>query len=159
MKLDAKQILRRLGRGDSIVAVCENAGLTREQFDDIWHRECRSRLSPAEGTREIPGLRDHATITRDRRGVPHVEAKADDALFFAYGYAVAQDRLFQLDFLRRRANGELSEILGEEAIEQDLLSRTIGLARIAAQESAMLPAETSNLLRAYANGINACCAS
>src|SRR5439155_4494373 len=76
-------------------------------------------------------------------------------LFVAFGSGVAKDRRFQLDFLRRKAQGTLAEILGPEAVEQDFFYRTIGLARIAQRETAVLPAETLELLSAYCRGINA----
>src|SRR6185437_16128568 len=74
---------------------------------------------------------------------------------FGFGYATAQDRLFQLDYLRRKARGRLAEILGATAIDADVLSRTIGLSDIAEAEWPTLPAETQSLLAAYAAGINA----
>ena len=49
-------------------------------------------------------------IQRDALGIPHIHASSDDDLFFAFGYAMAQDRLFQLDYLRRRGSGRLAEV-------------------------------------------------
>ena len=72
-----------------------------------------------------------------------------------YGYAMAQDRLFQMDYLRRRALGRLAEILGPEAFDYDLLVRTVGLHRIAADETARLPVETAARYEAFATGVNA----
>jgi penicillin G amidase len=68
--------------------------------------------------------------------------------------AMAQDRLWQLDYYRRKATGRLAEILGAEALPQDILARTVGLNRIAAQEVTQLPAETLALLEAFAQGLN-----
>jgi acyl-homoserine lactone acylase PvdQ len=121
-----KQILVRLGRGETIAQVCADTGLSREQFDAFWQEQCRQRLAPRTGTATAPGLRGKARIVRDQRGVPHVQADNDHDLFFAFGYAVAQDRLFQLDYLRRKAQGTLAEVLGPEVLEQDLLYRTLG---------------------------------
>ena len=75
--------------------------------------------------------------------MPHIFAETEPDLFVGYGYAMAQDRLFQMDYLRRQALGRLAEILGPEAFDYDLLVRTIGLHRIAAAETARLPAETA----------------
>ena len=55
----------------------------------------------------------------------YVFATNDDDLFFGFGYATAQDRLFQLDYLRRRATGRLSEIVGPEGLEPDLTARIV----------------------------------
>src|SRR5947209_9265238 len=93
MNVDPKNTLVRLGRGDSIAQVCDAAGWSRQQFDAFWQEQCRNRLAPTSGQYPVPGLRGSARITRDERGVPHVQADSDHDLFFAFGYAVAQDRL------------------------------------------------------------------
>jgi penicillin amidase len=154
--VDAKQILQRLGRGESLDSVCAAENWTRQQFDAFWQDQCSQRLAPRAGECAVQGLKGSARIVRDQRGLPHIEAASDHDLFFAFGYAVAQDRLFQLDYLRRKALGTLAEILGPEALDQDVLYRTIGLGRIARKEASTLPAEVSSLLSAYCQGINAC---
>ena len=72
---------------------------------------------------QIPGLHDSVTVRRDERGIPYIEAKNDDDLYFAQGYVTAGDRLWQMDLLRRNERGELAEILGagpnNSALEQD----------------------------------------
>jgi penicillin amidase len=68
---------------------------------------------------------------------------------------MAQDRLFQLDYLRRKATGRLSEVLGPDELESDLVVRTVGIHRIAAAEEKCLPSETSELLNSFSEGINA----
>lgn len=155
MKLSSQEMLRRLGGGETISRVCEAAGIPREEFDAWWKAECRRRVPPAEGKHRVAGLGTSVRIERDRHGVPHVHADNDRDLFFGFGYATAQDRLFQLDWLRRKASGRLAEILGPEAVESDLLYRTIGLARIAEQEWTTLPTDVRELLTAYTAGINA----
>ncbi len=82
-------------------------------------------------------------------------AETDEDLFFGLGYAMAQDRLWQLDYLRRRATGRLAETLGAAAIESDVVARTAGLAQIAAQELEHLPDATRSLLEAFSAGVNA----
>src|SRR5580704_14036039 len=134
MKLHPSQILARLGLGQSIAQICLEAGLSREQFDDFWQDQCRKRLAVKAGTCTPEGLKTNARIVRDQRGVPHIQADNDHDLFFAFGYAVAQDRLFQLDYLRRKALGTLAEILGPDALKLDLLYRTLDLGGIARKE-------------------------
>jgi penicillin G amidase len=155
MKLQAAQILARLGLGQSIAQVCLEASLSREQFDDFWQDQCRKRLAVKAGTCSHEGLNTGARIVRDQRGVPHIQADNDHDLFFAFGYAVAQDRLFQLDYLRRKALGTLAEILGPEALEQDVFYRTIGLGKIAHREVSTFTSEMWELTSAYCRGINA----
>jgi penicillin amidase len=155
MTRDTNLLVRSLGQGRPIADVCAPAGISREQFDALWRDECRKRLSPLEGEASISGLRGGARIVRDGRGVPHVLADNDADLFTAFGYAVAQDRLFQLDYLRRKATGTLAAILGPEALESDTLYRTLDLAGIARSEAAALPEEAAALTAAYCRGVNA----
>src|SRR5205823_6759037 len=126
MRLTGREILRRLGAGEPIHAVCAGAGLTRADFDAWWQAEITARVPPAVGSGRA-AVRQAVRIERDRWGIPSVFANSDDDLFFGFGYAVAQDRLFQLDFLRRKGAGRLAEILGPEGAELDLIGRTPGL--------------------------------
>src|SRR5436190_62242 len=141
MKMETRELLQRLGNGDPIAKLCESAGWTRPQFDDWWRAECRKRVPPAEGAQRVAGPRGSIRIERDRYGIPHVFADNDHDVFFGFGYATAQDRLYQLDYLRRKARGILAEILGPEAVESDILYRTAGLAQIADAELPTLPAD------------------
>ena len=110
---------------------------------------------PAPRVVTLAGLRAPARVTRDDRGIPHIEAASDDDLYFAQGYATAQDRLWQMDLLRRTARGELSEIFGRVVLEEDKRHRTYGFARIAEQSEALGSAQTRTALEAYARGVNA----
>ena len=148
-------MLRRLGAGEPIARVAADAGMSREPFDVWWRDECRKRVPSLAGSRQFAGLEQAVEIRRDQWGIPHVTAANDRDLFFAFGYATAQDRLFQLDFLRRKARGRLCEILGAESLNLDVLSRTVGLSQIAEAEWPTLPGETQTLLAAYTAGINA----
>jgi penicillin amidase len=169
MNLAASELLRRLGDGDPIASVCAAAGLSPADFDAWWQAETRSRVPATAGTLR-PGARRSVQLTRDGRGVPHVFAGNDADLFFGFGYAMAQDRLFQLDFLRRKGSGRLAEVLGPASgeldflvrmvgvpsvLDWDLLARTVGLRRIAEFEWTVLPEETRTLLAAFSDGINA----
>ena len=155
MRQSSQEMLRRLGNGESIAMVCEAAGIARNEFDAWWRAECRGRVPASQGSRKVGGLKNNVRIERDRWGIPHIHAENDRDLFFGFGYATAQDRLFQLDYLRRKARGRLAEILGPEAIESDVVYRTVGLAQIAEKEWATLPADVRGLLSAYTAGINA----
>ena len=95
-------MLARLGRGDSVASVAAAAGLARPEFDAWWRAEAEARVPPVHGTRRTADV--HAEIHRDSWGIPHIHAATDEELFFAFGYAMAQDRLFQLDYLRRKAS-------------------------------------------------------
>jgi penicillin amidase len=153
MRLSNSQILSRLGAGESIASVCSAAGISGEEFHSWWERETASRV-PAESGTQVAPLERPVRIQRDDSGIPHIFADTDEDLFFGFGFATGQDRLFQLDYLRRRALGQLSQILGPEAIELDLVARTVGLHLIAEQEWKSLPDETRRLLAAFSKGIN-----
>ena len=149
-----KDILLRLGAGDSIQAICDDADLTRAEFDQWWTDQTARRVPSMEGTKTASGLSGKVEIARDEWGVPHVIAETDDDLFFGYGYATAQDRLWQLDYYRRKAHGRLSEVIGPSGIEIDTVSHTIGLTRTAEENLARFPEKTKRRLQAYTDGIN-----
>ncbi len=93
-------------------------------------------------------------IARDAKGVPHIQAESWEDAIFLQGYAMSQDRLWQMDGLRRRAAGELAEIVGRQALESDQEARRMNLSQIAvAQERALKPSERA-VLAAFARGVN-----
>jgi penicillin amidase len=149
-----KRLLAELGAGRSIEVVCRVEGIGQAEFLERWTRTAAARVPQMDGVRRA-GVERSVEICRDRQGVPHVFAKSDADVFFGFGYAVAQDRLFQLDWLRRKGAGRLSEILGAEGLPQDRLARTVGLPRIAEAEWGKLPRETQNVLDSFSRGINA----
>lgn len=95
-----------------------------------------------------------ATIARDALGVPHIDAATWEDAVFLQGYATAQDRMWQMDALRRLAAGELAEIVGKTAIESDQESRRLRLARIADEAERTMPDADRAVLVAYARGVN-----
>ena len=99
-------------------------------------------------------VQKEVTIARDGLGVPHVVAQSIDDALFAQGFATAQDRLWQMDSLRRLAAGELSEVVGQAALELDLKSRRLRMRRISAAWARTMPAESKAYLAAYARGVN-----
>ncbi|MBX7259731.1 MAG: penicillin acylase family protein [Candidatus Hydrogenedentes bacterium] len=103
-------ILRRLFRG--IVRLCQ-AALLLIIITGAWlYWQARASLPALDGKLVAPELSAPVKVTRDDWGVPHIEAETEPDAFFALGYTMAQDRLFQMELLRRIAQGELSEILG-----------------------------------------------
>jgi len=93
-------------------------------------------------------------IIRDRAGVPHVYAHTTANLYFGLGFAMAQDRLWQMDRLRRRALGCQAQILGPDYVRSDLLHRAVGIPDIAAAEVARTDAATRTILERFVAGIN-----
>ncbi len=121
----------------------------------------RSRTCAQQPAKSVslPGLRGRVTVRRDERGIPYIEATNDLDLHFAQGYVMASDRLWQMDFMRRTARGELAEILGagpnNAALDQDKQHRTLGFAQEADAEVAQASPQSRALFEAYAAGVNA----
>ena len=107
------------------------------------------------GLVKVPGLRAPASVVRDDDGVAHIKAQNAHDLFFLQGWTHADDRLFQMDVLRRRGSGTLAELLGGSALPGDVQLRTFGLRRTAERSLSLLSPETQADLGAYADGVNA----
>jgi penicillin amidase len=115
----------------------------------------RAPIPKIDGTTLVAGLQAPVTIRRDDRGTPHIEAQNEDDAFFAEGFACAQDRLWQMDTLRRQAEGRLSEFAGPGALDIDRYMRTLGLAHAAETDVRALDPRSRAALEAYAAGVNA----
>lgn len=120
------------------------------------HREAylRSKLPPERQTLRA-GVRRPVRIVRDAGWVPHVYAETAFDLFFGQGFASAQDRLWQLDYLRRRALGRLAEVLGPDGVLSDRRHRLLGFGRLADEEWSVIAAEAAEALEGFAAGVNA----
>jgi penicillin G amidase len=114
----------------------------------------RRALPTLDGNISVAGLKDGVTIDRDQWGRPWIGAKSTDDLLMAQGYVMAQDRLWQMDLLRRAAAGELSEIFGRVALNFDKENRTLGMRAAAERAAADSTPEIRGLLDAYARGVN-----
>ena len=115
----------------------------------------RRRLPRTAGTLRLAGLHAPVEVLRDRWGVPHIYAANAHDLFMAQGYVHAQDRLWQMEFQRRLARGELAEILGEVALPSDRFVRILGFSRVAQREAEQLDHGTLTEINAYVQGVNA----
>jgi len=122
----------------------------------IWgYHVAGSALPQLDGTLRVAGLSAPVTVTRDSHGVPTIEASTLDDLIFAQAYVTAQDRLWQMDVIRRFAAGELAEILGPDLVEHDREQRILGM-RQAAQKSIELSSpQDRHYFESYAKGVNA----
>jgi penicillin amidase len=115
----------------------------------------RSALPQLDGSLQVKGLSGAVKVTRDGHGVPTIEATTLEDLFFAQGYVTAQDRLWQMDVMRRFGAGELSEILGEGTVKVDREQRILGLRAAAKKSLAMASPRDRSYFDAYARGVNA----
>lgn len=100
------------------------------------------------------GVSAPVTVVRDDLGVPHISAASIEDALFTQGYATAQDRLWQMDAIRRLASGELSEVVGPAALESDREARSLRLRRAAEMHATTMPAADKAMLAAYARGVN-----
>ncbi|HVN56707.1 MAG TPA: penicillin acylase family protein [Bacteroidales bacterium] len=106
------------------------------------------------GELELKGLNSGVTVYRDERGVPHIYAKDEHDLYFAVGYVMAQERLWQMDLIRRATTGRLSEIFGKDFVNTDLFLRSLDMtnkSKLVIQEAdpTVLVA-----MKAYCDGVN-----
>ena len=112
-------------------------------------------LPQREGAIKAVGLKDRLEIIRDLDAVPHIYASKISDAYFGLGYVHAQDRLWQMEYQRRIAQGRLSEILGSDALPRDRIMRTAGLDRAARKAWDLLPSESKEIVNAYIAGVNA----
>jgi len=112
-------------------------------------------LPASSNTLSLPGLSAPVEITLDARGIPRIRAETERDATIALGYLHARDRLFQMDTMRRSAEGRLAEIGGSPAVRLDRFMRVLGLRQRAEADYAALDTATRDQLDAYAVGVNA----
>ena len=115
----------------------------------------RTSLPQIDGEIRLPGLRAAVEVIRDRNAIPHIRAQSDHDAYLALGFVHAQDRLFQMEFMRRIGAGRASEIIGARTVAIDRLMRSLGLYRLAEQSWRRLSAPARAALEAYSAGVNA----
>jgi penicillin G amidase len=103
----------------------------------------------------VPGLSQPVEILKDRWGISHIYAKNEKDLFFAQGYSVARDRLFQLEMWRRQATGTIAEILGKKELKRDLGNRLFAFHGDLKQELDWYHPHGAIIVQAFVDGINA----
>ncbi len=146
-----KHMLRRriwLGLLASALVVCSLAGFFLYQL-------VTGALPQEEGEARLPGLSRPVEVYRDPAGIPHILAESEYDAYVAAGYVHAQDRLWQMDILRRYGQGRLAEVFGSRLLPADRLMRSIGIARLADSLLRFVSPQTRNILEAYARGVNA----
>src|SRR5437868_11710559 len=120
-----------------------------------FYSVARSALPQLDGTLRVPGLFAPVRVIRDIHGVPTIEAESLSDLYFTQGYVIAQDRLWQMDGMRRFAAGELAEVLGSGLIERDREQRILGLRFAARRALEVISPEERSYFDAYARGVTA----
>ena len=113
-------------------------------------------LARLDGELKVPGLKAAVEIVRDQQGIPHIYAQNDGDMFFAQGYVMAQDRLWQLEMWRRWREGRLAEIFGPQAYDYDARTRLMMFrGPWDEKEWTSYHPDAERLFTAWANGLNA----
>jgi penicillin amidase len=152
--IDDKALLEGLRGSRSIADICAAAGTTAADFDALA-RDWLKHQAAARDRSLRGGVRGKVEIIRDRAGVPHVFAAHTADVWFGLGLAMAEDRLWQMDRLRRRALGRQAEILGPAYVSADIAHLTVGLDGICAREVNHVDPATRTQTEAMIAGINA----
>lgn len=121
----------------------------------LTRTDLEAALPDVRGTVRIRGLGARAEVWRDPDGIPHIQAETLGDAFMAQGFVHAQDRLWQMEYDRRRAYGRWAELAGPSAVAQDVLMRRCRLQASARADYAAVSDETRAMLDAYAAGVNA----
>lgn len=115
----------------------------------------RTSLPELDGELKVAGLEAPVEIVRDEHAIPHIFAQSEHDAYFAMGFVLAQDRLWQMEFQRRLAAGRLSEIIGPRTLDIDKFIRTLGIPQASVAAAKALSPEGRAALEAYAAGVNA----
>src|SRR6186713_922379 len=111
-----------------------------------------------DGELKLTGLKEKVEVKYDDAGIPHIYAENEADAYFALGYVHAQDRLFQMEMLRRAAGGRLSEVLGPDLLKIDKLFRTLGINQFAKEQAKKFMNSDSAAFQraafAYQKGVN-----
>lgn len=102
-----------------------------------------------------PGLDAPLTIRRDAFGIAHIDAATEHDAWFGQGFAAAQDRLWQMEYDRRRAVGRWSEAAGPAGLPSDRMAKRLGIEGAARHDLQMMAADVLAMFEAYAAGVNA----
>jgi penicillin G amidase len=114
----------------------------------------RGAIPQYKGEVVLAGLTSDVKVYRDERGMPHIYAGNDHDLYYSVGYVMAQERLWQMDLIRRATTGRLSEIFGESYVKTDLFLRSLNMT---AKSKMILSSEDKSVLdcmTAYTDGVN-----
>ena len=141
--------MRKLGYVCAAVAALLLAALA------VVYGALHASLPRLDGTLRVANLSAPVTITRDARGVPTISAASRSDLAFATGFLHAQDRFFEMDLSRRLAAGELAELFGSVALDEDRKLRLFRFRHVAREVLAQADPQDRALLEAYARGVNA----
>ncbi|MBT5628374.1 MAG: penicillin acylase family protein, partial [Chloroflexi bacterium] len=123
--------------------------------NQITDTDLQNAIPDMTSDQKLAGIVSGATIHRDKWGIPHITADNEADLFFAQGFATAQDRLWQMDYDRLRCLGRASEQLGDLGLAQDRLMRRRALKIVSKRDLDVCSPEAKAMITAYTAGVNA----
>ena len=121
----------------------------------ITGQDLKSAMPNLTGTLRVNGLEGTVKVYRDEYGIPRIKAKSEIAAFFAQGFVTAQDRLWHMEYDRRRGSGRWAEAVGDQAVAQDIMMRRFRLEASAKADYRVMDPHTKSVFDAYAAGVNA----
>lgn len=114
----------------------------------------RGAIPKYKGEIALPGLSGDVTVYQDERGMSNIYANDEHDLYFAVGYVMAQERLWQMDLIRRATTGRLSEIIGEDLVQYDLFNRSLDMTNKSKAILANTDPAIISCLQSFADGVN-----
>ena len=123
--------------------------------EKINRQDLKSAIPSLTGSVQLRGLQGTVKVFRDRYGIPHIKAESELDAFFAQGFVTAQDRLWHMEYDRRRGSGRWAEAVGESAVAQDKMMRRFRLEASAKADYQVMDPHTKDVFDAYAAGVNA----
>ena len=121
----------------------------------ITGQDLKSAIPDLTGTVRLDGLEGTVKVYRDQYGIPHIKAESEMDAFFAQGFVTAQDRLWHMEYDRRRGSGRWAEAVGEQGVAQDKMMRRFRLEASAKADYQVMNTHTKSVFDAYAAGVNA----
>jgi penicillin amidase len=138
-----------------VALVPERDAVARRAQSDV-QALAKQSLAQIDGEITVDGLKAPVQVVRDTWGVPHITARSADDLFFAQGYVMAQDRLWQMEMWRRAAEGRMAEIAGPAAVARDRTARLLKYrGPFDEREWTSYHPDAKRIFTAYASGVNA----
>ena len=123
--------------------------------EKINRQDLKSAIPSLTGSVQLRGLQATVKVFRDRYGIPHMKAESELDAFFAQGFVTAQDRLWHMEYDRRRGSGRWAEAVGESGVAQDKMMRRFRLEASAKADYQVMDPHTKDVFDAYAAGVNA----
>jgi penicillin amidase len=120
----------------------------------LWLSAYRA-LPSHDGSVTAQGLSAPVTVVRNGNGIPTITAASEADAYFALGYVHAQDRLFQMELMRRQGQGRLSELIGAAGLSPDRMMRTLGVYRRAEEDLKSFDPAVQAAFDRYTAGVNA----